>query len=129
MKAFFKRVKKHKAGGERENVNRLIEALKKNTDSPVFIHVDRDSGTTRHTKSGFDFSLTYKGQTVFVEAKNAGGKLSDFQKLTQRQIETAGGRFVVCVFAPDSEGKPAFTLSMSSAERRIMAAHPAPFFA
>lgn len=128
LRRLFKRPKKQKSGGERERVNLLLAALKKNAASPLFIFVDRDSGVERHTRSGFDFCLTYKGQTVFVEAKSDKGKLSPFQELTRRQVDNAGGRFIVCRFTTSAAGKACFELSTSSVVQPIADARPERFF-
>lgn len=112
---------------ERGGVSELIAALEKAASSPLYVFVDRDSGGER-SKSGFDFLLVYKGQTVFVEAK-ARTELSPFQKLTRRRIENAGGRYIVCKFTVDeATGKKWFVLDTSSATQLVAEARPERFF-
>jgi len=83
---------------ERDCVNALIRAIRKNSPD-VYVFVDRDSGATRHTLSGWDFLVSRGGYTVFVEAKMGTGLLSDWQKLTQAEITRAGSRYVVLRFS------------------------------
>lgn len=117
---------KKKKPTERELVNRLIKAIKANTREPVYVFVDRDSGVQRHTKSGWDFCLTWKGRTVFIEAK-VKTKQSDFQKLTQKEIEAAGGTYLLLHFeAADVAGGFSYTVSRYC--RAVAFAHAEDFF-
>lgn len=83
---------------ERGHVNALIKAMQKNSPEPFYVFIDRDAGAQRHTSSGWDFLLAYKGRVVFVEAKEENGKLSTWQELTQAQIRATGTRYVVLRF-------------------------------
>lgn len=87
---------------ERALVNKLIKALQANSHR-VYIHVDRDSGSQRHTSSGWDFLFASDGRVVFVEAKTEKGKLSEWQDFTRAQITAARSKFVVVHFSADGE--------------------------
>ena len=87
---------------ERALVNKLIKALQANSHR-VYVHVDRDSGSQRHTSSGWDFLLAADGRVVFCEAKKENGNLSDWQKFTAAQIIAARSRFVVVRFSADGK--------------------------
>jgi hypothetical protein len=82
---------------ERANVNALIKAIQKNTHR-VYVHIDRDSGTLRHTSSGYDFLLASCGRVVFVEAKQGSGKLSDWQEFTRSLVNVAACSYRVVRF-------------------------------
>lgn len=90
-------MKTKKPLNERQLVNLLIKALKKNSPG-IYIHVDRDSGNMRHTSSGWDFLAVWNGRTVFCECKIGKGKLTDWQKLTQLEIQKAKGKYKVLRF-------------------------------
>ena len=94
--------KTSKSKQERACVNRLVKAIQKNS-SFVHIHIDRDSGSTRHTSSGWDFLITTCGHTVFCEAKMEKGKLTDWQKFTQAQIEATRTPYRVVRFSDDGK--------------------------
>lgn len=87
---------------ERECVNALVNALRRNSPD-AYIFVDRDSGATRHTLSGWDFLVSRAGYVVFVEAKIGAGVLSDWQKLTQADVTRAGSRYIVLRFSDDGK--------------------------
>ncbi|MBK7363051.1 MAG: hypothetical protein IPJ01_12210 [Micavibrio sp.] len=114
------RTQKKNKPGERDFVNKLLRAVENNTVEPVFIFVDRDSGQERHTKSGFDFLILWRGQVVFVEAKSHKGVLSDYQKLTAAKIAAANGHCLAIHF--DEKGETwrdkssAFTPAVPTAE-------------
>ena len=48
---------------ERDCVNALIRAIRKNSPD-VYVFVDRDSGATRHTLSGWDYLVIVTGKQV-----------------------------------------------------------------
>lgn len=85
---------------ERTFVNKLIKAIRENSHR-VYIHVDRDSGSVRHTSSGWDFLLSANGQTVFCEAKAEKGKLSDWQMFVQADVKNARSLYKVIRFSAD----------------------------
>lgn len=86
---------------ERAAVNNLIKILKKKKQSDVYIFVDRDSGSMRHTSSGWDFLIARGPYCVFVEAKVGPGKLTEYQELTRLEVKAAGGRYIVARFSED----------------------------
>ncbi len=88
---------------ERTAVNALIKSLKKKKKSDVYIFVDRDSGSQRHTSSGWDFLIARGPYCVFVEAKVGPGKLTEYQELTRLEVKAAGGRYIVARFSEDGE--------------------------
>lgn len=73
---------------ERAHVNALIKAIQKNSPG-VYVYIDRDAGTVRHTSSGFDFLLAKDGRVVFCEAKEEKGKLTEWQELWQEFVRAA----------------------------------------
>jgi hypothetical protein len=75
---------------ERAHVNALVKAIKINS-SRVYVFIDRDAGTARHTSSGWDFLLAKDGRVVFCEAKEEKGKLSDWQEYTRAIIRGVSG--------------------------------------
>ena len=75
---------------ERAHVNALVKAIQKNSPG-VYVFIDRDAGTARHTSSGFDFLLAQNGRVVFCEAKEGKGKLSDWQEYTRALIRGVAG--------------------------------------
>ena len=75
---------------ERAHVNALIKALQKNSPG-VYVFIDRDAGSARHTSSGWDFLLAYNGYVVFCEAKEEKGKLSEWQEYTRALIRGVSG--------------------------------------
>ena len=75
---------------ERAHVNALVKAIQKNSPG-VYVFIDRDAGTVRHTSSGFDFLLAQNGRVVFCEAKEEKGKLSDWQEYTRAMIRGVSG--------------------------------------
>ena len=81
---------------ERKLVNLLLAALKKT--GVFYSFVDRDSGQMRHTQSGFDFFLAFGGRVVLYEAKIEKGKLSDFQKYTEKMAGFSGTPYKVLRF-------------------------------
>ena len=70
---------------ERAHVNALVKAIQKNSPG-VYVYIDRDAGTVRHTSSGFDFLLAQNGRVVFCEAKEEKGKLSDWQEFVRAAV-------------------------------------------
>ncbi len=92
---------------ERAHVNALVKAIQKNSPG-VYVFIDRDAGTVRHTSSGFDFLLAQNGRVVFCEAKEEKGKLSDWQEYTRAIIRgVAGTPYCIVRF---SEGGKYFTI-------------------
>jgi len=75
---------------ERAHVNALVKALQKNSPG-VYVYIDRDAGTVRHTSSGWDFLLARNGRVAFCEAKEAKKKLSDWQEYTCAMIRGVSG--------------------------------------
>jgi hypothetical protein len=73
---------------ERAYTNILVKAIQENTKH-VYAYVDRDSGTARHTSSGWDFLLATNGTVVFCEAKIEKKPLSPWQKLVKALIQLA----------------------------------------
>lgn len=70
---------------ERAHVNALIKAIQRHSPG-IYVHIDRDAGTARHTSSGWDFMLVKNGRAVFCEAKEEKGKLTDWQEYTRAMI-------------------------------------------
>jgi len=87
---------------ERACVNQLVKALQKNT-LRAYIHVDRDSGSARHTSSGWDFLVAWDRRVVFCEAKMGNEKLTDWQELTRALINSTGGIYKVIRFWDNGE--------------------------
>lgn len=86
---------------ERAHVNALVKAIQKNSPG-VYVFIDRDAGTARHTSSGWDFLLAKDGRVVFCEAKEEKGKLSDWQEYTRAIIRgVAGTPYLVVRFFDD----------------------------
>lgn len=75
---------------ERAHVNALVKAIQKNSPG-VYVFIDRDAGTARHTSSGWDFLLAKDGHVVFCEAKEEKGKLTDWQDYTRALIRGVSG--------------------------------------
>ena len=75
---------------ERAHVNALVKAIQKNSPG-VYVYIDRDAGTVRHTSSGWDFLIAWNGRVVFCEAKEEKGKLSDWQDYTRAMIRGVAG--------------------------------------
>lgn len=75
---------------ERAHVNALVKAIQKNSPG-VYVFIDRDAGTARHTSSGWDFLLAKDGHAVFCEAKEEKGKLTDWQDYTRALIRGVSG--------------------------------------
>ena len=88
---------------ERANVNALVKAIQKNSPHQVYVHVDRDAGSARHTSSGWDFILAYKERMICCEAKQSKGKLSEWQLYTQALVKTALCRYCVVRFSEDGK--------------------------
>lgn len=91
---------------ERAHVNALIKALQKNSPG-VYVFIDRDAGNMRHTSSGWDFQIAYRGKIVYCEAKEKNNKLSDWQELTRAMINASGTPYFVIRFW---EGGEYFTI-------------------
>lgn len=87
---------------ERAHVNALVKVLQKNSPG-VYVYIDRDAGSERHTSSGFDFLLAKNDTVVFCEAKEEKGKLSDWQEFTRALIKSAKTPYLVVRFW--NEGK------------------------
>lgn len=51
--------------------------------------------TSGATKGAADIQATYKGRTVQIEVKIAKDKMSEHQLCFQKQIEAAGGTFII----------------------------------
>jgi hypothetical protein len=103
---------------ERAHVNALIKAMQKNSPEPFYVYIDRDAGAQRHTSSGWDFHLSYNGMTVYCEAKEEKGKLSDWQELTQAIIKKAETPYLVVRFWEDGK-----YISIDGDVRRFETAH------
>ena len=89
---------------ERAHVNALIKVLRENqVDPPFYVFIDRDAGNARHTSSGWDFHLSRNGKTVYCEAKEENGKLSDWQEFTRAMIHLAGSPYRVVRFWENGE--------------------------
>lgn len=82
---------------ERAHVNALVKAIQKNSPG-VYVYIDRDAGTARHTSSGFDFIIAHKGRVAFCEAKLERGRLSSWQKFIQAAIASSGTPYLVVRF-------------------------------
>jgi len=82
---------------ERAYVNALVAAIHKNSPG-VYIYIDRDAGSARHTSSGFDFLLAFKGRVVFCEAKIGNGKLSDWQEFVRAYVQASDTPYRVVRF-------------------------------
>lgn len=113
---------KKKLLNERQLVNLLIKALKKNSPG-IYIHVDRDSGNMRHTSSGWDFLAVWEGRTVFCECKIGNGKLTDWQQLTETEIGLAGGDFKVLRFVQDENDQLIFKERITTAVDAMLIQH------
>jgi hypothetical protein len=87
---------------ERANVNALVKAIQKNSPG-VYVYIDRDAGNVRHTSSGYDFLLAFNNHVVFAEAKEAKGKLSDWQEFTRLLIQAAACKYCVVRFLESGE--------------------------
>lgn len=87
---------------ERAHVNALVKAIQENSPA-VYVYIDRDAGSVRHTCSGFDFILAYKGCAVFCEAKMQKGRLTSWQQFVQAQIIASGTKYHVVRFSEDGE--------------------------
>jgi len=92
---------------ERACVNRLVKALQKNSPQ-VYIHVDRDSGSERHTSSSWDFLVAWDKNVIFCEAKTENGKLTEWQEFTRALVHATGGVFKIIRFWDEGE---TFTVS------------------
>ncbi len=95
---------------ERQLVNLLVKALKKNSPG-IYIHVDRDSGAMRHTSSGWDFLAAMNGKVVFCECKIENGKLTDWQKLVRTELTLAKVPHEVLRFSADVKAGDIFTIT------------------
>ncbi len=82
---------------ERAYVNALVKAIQKNSPD-VYIFIDRDAGSARHTSSGWDFQLSRGGRVVYCEAKLENGKLSEWQEFTRAAILASGTPYYVVRF-------------------------------
>lgn len=85
---------------ERACVNALLNAIRRNSPT-VYVHIDRDAGSARHTSSGWDFILVYEGKAIFCEAKTEKGVLSDWQKFTQALILSSKTPYRIVRFFTD----------------------------
>ena len=85
---------------ERAYVNALVKAIQKNSPG-VYVHIDRDAGSVRHTSSGFDFMLAYHGLVVFCEAKIEMGKLSEWQEYVRAAVMASKTPYYVVRFCAD----------------------------
>ena len=89
-----------RSADERAHVNALVKAIQKNSPR-VYIYIDRDAGSIRHTSSGFDFILAADSTVVFCEAKESKG--SDWQEFVKAQITAARVKYCVVRFFEDGE--------------------------
>lgn len=80
---------------ERALTNVLLRELQKSTLGAVYAFVDRDTGAERHTRSGFDFLLVFRGKVLFCEAKRENALLTPYQTETKMRIEIAQGKYAV----------------------------------
>ncbi len=87
---------------ERAHVNALVKAIQKNSPG-VYVFIDRDAGSERHTSSGWDFQIAYRGKIVYCEAKEQSGSLTGWQKFTQAQIKATGTSYYIVRFWYDGE--------------------------
>ena len=87
---------------ERAYVNKLVKAVQANSHR-VYVYIDRDAGSARHTSSGFDFLLASNSVVVFIEAKVENGKLSDWQEFVQADIKSARTMYRVVRFTKDGK--------------------------
>jgi hypothetical protein len=87
---------------ERALVNKLTKAILKNSPK-TYIHIDRDSGSQRHTSSGFDFLLALHNRVVFCEAKIEKKSLSTWQEFTKAQVTAADVAYRVIRFTTDGK--------------------------
>lgn len=92
---------------ERPCVNKLVAAIRINSP-PVYIHIDRDSGSERHTSSGWDFQMSRQGLVMYIEAKMENKPLTSWQKFTRAEVEAAGSPYKVVRFY---EGGTFFTVN------------------
>lgn len=83
---------------ERDYVNALLAAIRKNSPGIIYDYVDRDAGNARHTSSGWDFQLSRGGRVVYCEAKVENGKLSSWQEFTRASILASGTPYYVVRF-------------------------------
>ena len=91
---------------ERAHVNALVKAIQKNSPG-VYVYIDRDAGSLRHTSSGWDFQLACHGLIVYCEAKIAGGKLTDWQEFVRAAVLASKTPYYVIRF---SDGGACFTI-------------------
>lgn len=75
---------------ERAHVNALVKAIQKNSPG-VYVYIDRDAGSVRHTSSGWDFLIAQNGRVVFCEAKEEKGKLTEWQEYTCAMVRGVSG--------------------------------------
>lgn len=87
---------------ERAHVNALIKAIQKNSPG-VYVYIDRDAGTVRHTSSGFDFFIVSNGFVIFVEAKMENGRLTSWQEFVRAKILASGTLYKVIRFNENGE--------------------------
>lgn len=87
---------------ERAHVNALVKAIQKNSPG-VYVFIDRDAGTARHTSSGFDFLLVKDGRVVFCEAKEEKGKLTEWQAFVGASVLASRTQYFVVRFWNDGE--------------------------
>lgn len=101
----IQRKRRNPANEERAKVQQFIVELKRHAN--VFVFVDTDS-EDRHFKSGFDFIVTGRTRSVYVEAKKLKGKedlekkYSSFQTYTRAYVLAAGGVYCGLAFLEDS---------------------------
>ena len=87
---------------ERAHVNALVKAIQKNSPG-VYVYIDRDAGSLRHTSSGWDFMLVKDGCVVFCEAKEEKGKLTEWQEYTRALVLASRTQYFVVRFWNDGE--------------------------
>lgn len=82
---------------ERAAVNALVKAIQENSPG-AYVHIDRDASAARHTSSGWDFQLAFKGRVVYCEAKIEKEKLSDWQEYIRAAVRASDTPYLVVRF-------------------------------
>lgn len=87
---------------ERAYVNELIKVLLIETQK-LYVYIDRDCGSLRHTSSGWDFQLSLNNLTIYCEAKIEAEKLTTWQEFTRAKIRAAGSKYHIIRFYDDGQ--------------------------